>query len=170
MNVFIMATLESGSQNRENKRLKCFRLGLGLGLREVSLFQFVPLVMITWLYFIHGIHLDRAWILAVCLSSSSANFFFSRSVSCLRPAECSISPSSRLRRDLSHTQDKSYRCPLCTEMNSSMWYLGVLARRMTDGLRGGAGLLYVVYAVIQVVPKRTNCSAVCCLMKCNIKK
>lgn len=48
-------------------------------------------------------HLARAWTLAVCLSSSSASFFFSWSVSCLRPAECSISPSSRERRDLSNT-------------------------------------------------------------------
>lgn len=60
-----------------------------------------------WLYFLYWAHLDSAWILAVCLSSSSASFFFSRSVSCLRPAECSISPSRRLRRDLWNTQHRS---------------------------------------------------------------
>lgn len=54
-------------------------------------------------------HLDSAWILAVCLSSSSATFFLSRSVSCLRPAECSISPSNRLRRDLWNTHGSG--CP-----------------------------------------------------------
>lgn len=45
-------------------------------------------------------YLANAWVFTACLSSCSATFLFKLSTSSRRAAECSISPSSRFRRDL----------------------------------------------------------------------
>lgn len=94
--------------------LGCYSIVLITTLKNLTHEVSIPSILYVapWIELIHMNsaavpHLASAWTLAVCLSSSSASFFFSWSVSCLRPAECSISPSSRLRRDLSNTQHTS---------------------------------------------------------------
>lgn len=84
-------------------------------------------------------YLANAWTFMMCRSSCSATFLFKVSTSCRSAAECSISPSSRLRSDLekgdpsvympltrvhrARTQVFTYPHSVCINHNSSLSHL-----------------------------------------------
>lgn len=67
----------------------------------ISLISFGKLLFNCCYYeYFSAPHLAKAWTFVACRSSCSATFLLQLSISCLSAAECSISPSSRFRRDL----------------------------------------------------------------------
>lgn len=71
----------------------------------------------------------------MCLSSSSSRRLLRASVSCLSPAECSISPSSRLRRDLEPRRTQQHNTVSIqshTQQNTGIHSLLTTLRKPTD--------------------------------------